>query len=933
MADQTPLPAQNVVEIGLLGPLDVRVAGRPVAVTAPRLRGLLVGMALSAGAVVTVDRLAAVVWGDETPDDTRRSLRTYVNRLRGLLGADLITTAPAGYQLHVSPEQVDALRFVQLLDSAAGAPDTAAERSALTQALALWRGTPFEGVPSSWLEQSESPRLVELYLSAVERRTDIDLADGHAHEVVAELRALTAQHTIRESLWMRLLVALDRSGRQAEALDRYEVLRGHLAEELGVDPGPELRAVHAAVLAHGAAIDGGNVRPAAVPRQLPADIDAFTGRHAELAALHEIMRRHGTDRNRPLVMTIMGTAGVGKTALAVHWAHQVADRFPDGTLHVDLRGFDPARPVPPPAEVIRGFLDALGVPPSRIPDNWESQAALYRSLLADRRVLVLLDNARDAEQVRPLLPGSGGSLAVVTSRDQLSGLVVGAGARPVVLDLLTVEDARRLMTRHLGRARVAAEPDALDEIIARCARLPLALAVAAARAVTNPAFALTALAGQLRVAQGDLDVFAGGDPATDVRSVLSWSYRTLNADAARLFRLLGLHPGAEFGVCAAASLAGLPRRQTRALLGELTRAHLVREHLPGRYSLHDLLRAYAAELVDTADPAHEVRAASHRVLDHYLQTAYAAALLIYRRDPIRLVRPLPGVVPDELADHAQAMSWLTAEQPTLLAAADLAADAGLDTHIWQLAWTLYSYFDWQGRWREQEDIQRAGLEATIRLGEKAAQARIQINLAQVHMRVKRFAEAHQGLRRALDLYAELGDKTGQARAHLNLCQLFGREGQHDRAAEHGLLALDLLRAVDNQGGQADALNEVGWCYAMLGEYQRTISYCEQALDLNTRLGHRHGMATTWDSLAYAHHHLGARAKALDCYEQALSLYRDLGDRYREAETLAHLGDTHHASAATDVAQKVWRQALKIFDELGHPDADDVRAKLHPMKSM
>ncbi|OLB78390.1 MAG: hypothetical protein AUI14_13285 [Actinobacteria bacterium 13_2_20CM_2_71_6] len=345
-----------------------------------------------------------------------------------------------------------------------------------------------------------------------------------------------------------------------------------------------------------------------IPRQLPAAVRHFAGRSAELDAL-----TRGLDQQAVVVATIDGTAGIGKTALAVYWARQVADRFPDGQLYANMRGFDATGSPLTPSEAVRGFLDALDVAPGRIPDSIDAQVGMYRSLLAGLRMLLVFDNARDAEQVRPLLPGSPGCLVVVTSRTRLTSLVTAAGAQPLTLDLLSTADARELLVRRLGPARVAAEPHAVTEIITWCARLPLALSVVASRAATHPGFPLAALAFELRNPRGGLDALAGGDPATDVRAAFSWSYRQLPADAARLFRLLGLHPGPDIGTAAAASLAGIPASQVRELLTELARAHLVTEHAPGRFSFHALLRAYATELVYGADSADERRSAVRRL--------------------------------------------------------------------------------------------------------------------------------------------------------------------------------------------------------------------------------------------------------------------------------------------------------------------------------
>jgi len=347
-------------------------------------------------------------------------------------------------------------------------------------------------------------------------------------------------------------------------------------------------------------------------------VASFVGRSGHLRALDALLQDQGAAPTAVVISAIAGMAGVGKTALAVHWAHRVAGRFPDGQLYVNLRGFDPGGAGLDPGQALHGFLEAFGVPPARIPEDLAAQSGLFRSLLAGKRMLVLLDNARSAEQVRPLLPGSPGCLAIVTSRDKLAGLVATEGARPLALDLLTAADARDLLARRLGADRVAAEPAAIACIIAACARLPLALTIAAARAATSPTFPLAAIAAELREAASALDPFDAGESATDVRTVFSWSYRALSAPAARMFRLLGLHPGPDVAVTAAASLAAVPPGQARALLAELTRAHLLAEHAPGRYAFHDLLRAYASELASAQECPADRASAVHRLLDHYL---------------------------------------------------------------------------------------------------------------------------------------------------------------------------------------------------------------------------------------------------------------------------------------------------------------------------
>jgi len=673
-----------------------------------------------------------------------------------------------------------------------------------------------------------------------------------------------------------------------------------------------------------------NVDRPMIPAQLPPDVWAFTGRSAELARLNALLATPQRRSTAVVITAVSGTAGVGKTALAVHWAHQVADQFPHGQLYVNLRGFDPSGQMDP-ATAVRGFLDALGVPPQRIPTDPNAQVSLYRTLLADKKMLVVLDNARDPDQVGPLLPGAPGCLVLVTSRNRLSGLVATAGAHPIPLDLLTLDDARDLLARRVGIGRVAAEPDAVDEIIACCARLPLALAIVAANAATQPRLSLKAVAADLHDSHDRLGVLSTGDTAgTDLRAVFSWSYHTLTPTAARLFRLLGLHPGPDITAPAATSLAALPINQAHTLLAELARANLITEPVLGRYTFHDLLRAYATGLAHTTDPEDERRAATHRILDHYLHTAYTADRLLQpARDPNTLTTPQPGATPEAPADHEQAMAWFTAEHAVLLAAVDHAAATGFDTHAWQLAWTLNTFFHRQGHWHDLTATGRAAVAATGRLADTTARARAHRLLARAYTRLGRLDDAHTQLRRALDLDGQAGDLTGQAYSHLNLTVLWERRNRHVEALDHARQALDLFRAAGHQRGQADALNNIGWYHAaLLGDYQEAFAACQQALVLYQELDERPGQAAAWDSLGYVHHHLGHHTQAVTYYQHAIELRWELGDRYGKATTLSHLGDTHHTAGNPRAAHDAWQQALTILDQLDHPDADTVRAKLH-----
>jgi tetratricopeptide (TPR) repeat protein/transcriptional regulator with XRE-family HTH domain len=669
--------------------------------------------------------------------------------------------------------------------------------------------------------------------------------------------------------------------------------------------------------------------PAAVPRQLPAAVAGFTGRAAELQELTQVLDQTGPGAPGTVVISaIGGTAGVGKTALALHFAHQVAGRFSDGQLHVNLRGFDPSGAPVAPEAAIRGFLDALGVPPGRIPPAPQAQAGLYRSLLADKRMLIVADNARDEHQVRPLLPASPGSLVLVTSRDELSGLAAADGARLISLDILTHTEAVQMLTARLGGDRAAAEPAAVDQIARLCACLPLALAVAAARAAARPRFALAALATELADAASRLDLLDAGDPNLTVRAVFSWSTRQLTAQAARMFRLLGLHPGPDISVPATASLAGIAEADARRLLRELDRAHLIAEHLPGRYAFHDLLRAYAAEQALDNDSDTGRREAAGRVLDHYLHTAASGALLLNQtKEPVALVPPRPGVAPEQPADYQQAMAWFEQDHQVLLAAVTLAVESGFDAHAWQLPWAMAPFLQVRGHSQEWAACQRTALTAAARLGDTAAQAVCGRLLAIACNELGDHDQARDHYASSLLLYQQMGDRRGEARVQQSLCVLANGQGRYADALGHAEQALRLYQIIADKAGEAGALNNVGWCHVVLGDYQQARAFCRQALTLCRQAGYDWLEGNAWDSLGYAEHHLGNLAEAAACYQHALSLHQEAGDRVDEAWALIHLGDTSHAAGELTQAQERWQQALAILEDLQHPDAGQVRAKL------
>jgi tetratricopeptide (TPR) repeat protein len=676
--------------------------------------------------------------------------------------------------------------------------------------------------------------------------------------------------------------------------------------------------------------------PVAVPRQLPTALAGFEGRAAELEALTSLLEETALPGSTVVISAIDGMAGIGKTALAVQWAHQVADRFPDGQLYVNLRGFDPAGTPVMPAEAVRGFLDAFEVPVARIPVSLDAQAALYRSLLAGRRVLVVLDNARDADQVWPLLPGSPGCSVVVTSRNRLTSLIAG-GAHPLTVDLLTVTDAYQMLARRVGADRVAAQPQAAQQIIDRCARLPLALSIVAARAAAYPDFPLTALAEELRDAEERLSALDAGEAATSVTAVFSWSYRQLSDPAARLFRLLGLHPGPDISVFAAASLAAVPVPAARLTLAELARAHLLTEHAPGRFAFHDLLRAYATTQTRTRDSGTDRDAARRRMLDHYLHTAQAAWSLSYphQQQAITVAPLLPGVAPEEPADYLAAWAWFTAEYPVLLALVQLAAATGHHTEAWQLPHMLVPFFERQGHWHDFAATHQTALAAAQRHADQKGQAHAHLGIGRARARIGRFDEARPHLQRALRLFEELGDQAGQSHAHSYLGMTFYTQECYGEALPHLQQAVDLARTGGYRQGLAAALNGLGWVHAQLGNAEQALTYSQQALPLFQDLGDRWGEGAALDTIGYALDHLGHHQQAASYFEQSLAIDRELGDLFSQATDYDHLGDAHHAVGNITQARQAWQQALNILDQLGdvhrmgtgYADPDAIRTKL------
>jgi DNA-binding SARP family transcriptional activator/Tfp pilus assembly protein PilF len=883
----------------ILGPLLVHDGDEEIAVPAARQRVLLAALLVRAGRSVPADELAEVVWDGSPPAGSAATLRTYVKRLRRVLGprvgARVVTRYP-GYLLDAAEEEADLLRFTRLCRDGGAAVREAAWAQAwavMGEALGLWRGAALADVPSQVLRRDESARLEQLRLQAAEWRIDAGLHMGRDSELVGELQSLAAEHPLRERFHAQLMLALYRSGRRADALAAYRHARRVLVEELATEPGTELRDLHQRMLTADPALKlsepATSVRLSAVPRQLPAAVEQFTGRGDELAELTAQLRPAGRTPRTMVISAIGGTAGVGKSALAVHWAHQAAERFPDGQLYVNLRGYDPGQPVPP-GDALAGFLRALGVPGPDVPSETDERAARFRSLLAGRQILVLLDNAGSVEQVRPLLPGTPGCAVLVTSRDALAGLVARDGARRLDLDLLPLADAVSLLRALIG-ARVDRDPKAAAALTAQCCRLPLALRVAAELAAARPAVPLADLAGELADQHQRLDLLdAGGDPATAIRAVFSWSYRHLEPDTARAFRLAGLHPGPDLDPFAAAALTGTSLPRVGRLLDQLALANLIHLTGPGRCGMHDLLRAYARELA-AAEQEEEQRAALTRLFGYYLHTAAAAMDALFPAEQQHRPRiPASAGPAPMMTGTAAALAWLDAERENLVSVAVHAAEHQWPGHATRLASTLFRYLETGGHHREAVTIHSYARRAARDTGDRAAEAIALTNLGLVDLRQGSYRQATGYLREALALYREAGDRSGEARTRHDIGIADFEQGRYREAAGHFQEALTIQRGLGDRVSEARTLNSLGLVDTRLGRYRQAADNLQRALALCRDVGNSAVAAYAALNLGDVDLRQGHCRKATSHFQQALALFRETGDRTGEAYALTGLGD-------------------------------------------
>lgn len=942
---------------GVLGNLEVVRDGVPVAVPALKQRIALATLLLQANQHVSFDQLAERMWdGREAPDDARGAVQTHIGRLRRTLldpGDDqqLIHTLDEGYILKLAAKDLDVAVFLDLVSQAKRAGQTgdeAYEADLLQRALALWRGPALVDVPSESLYRDHVLVLNEQRVQVLERFFELRLRAGRHEEIVVSLKAATSAHPLRERLWAQLMLALYRSGLQAEALQVYHTVSNVLRQELGVDPSDELRKLHHDILtgdhtllmppaSSGLAVVAGQASvvaaqprrttattfapSAALPRQLPADIAHFTGRLAQMATLEKLLLMARGQTPRPIVLD--GTAGVGKTTLAVHWAHVARDQFPDGQLYLDLRGFGPGAPVEP-AAALESLLRALGVV-AELPAELDARSALLRTLMAQRCMLLLLDNARDEAQVRPLLPG-GQSQVLITSRSQLRGMTAREGAFRVTLDVFSPDEAHSLLAALLDEGRLRAAPRAEMELGQLCSRLPLALSIAAANLDANPHLSLADYVNELREGNRLVALEAGNDQAAAVRATLDLSYTALPEPQRRMFRLLGLVSGADFTVQTTAALAGCSTGEAGRRLDLLSSFHLVRMHAPGRYTFHDLLRLYAAEHAYSDEFTDELAEARQRLYNWYLHSVLAAARLLHPHW-VRLPPPpiLSTVQPAVFDTRERAVAWLEAEHDNLVSMIHDALHHGQHENGWRLTDALRGHFWMSRRLEDWLACSQAALTAAIAAGDRAAEAVIQLSLANVQTFQERPERSMEPYARALSLAEEIAWLDCQTFALAGLANAQLRLGYPQHAVEH--LNEALARRTDHEPGMETYLNNLAVAYNQLGELELALDHLRRALNLA-----KDSVAVYICNVGEVMYGLGRLDEAARHLNEGISLSRQSGDRGVELECLVLLGavysDLGHYPKALDLGAQALAMSQDLEDRLLEAGALNVMGTVH-----
>jgi DNA-binding SARP family transcriptional activator/tetratricopeptide (TPR) repeat protein len=901
----------GVWEFRLLGPVEVWAGGGSVDAGQPRQRAVLAALLVDAGRAVPVDTLMDRVWGPVVPKQARGNLQVYLSRIRRLLepggnSAQLLWVS-GGYLLAVDPDQIDLHRFRRL--SSADSPV-----ESLREALALWRGQPLAGVDGEWADRLRALWSRERVETAV-AWARAELAQANPHPVMAGLTELAGEHPLVEPLTEVMMLALHAAGRTSEALDLYARSRTRLAEELGADPGPDLQALHQSLL-RGSPLRGSPLRgepataPAVgpsgpVPRQLPAPLQLFTGRAVELADLDKIH-----DASTVVITAIDGMAGVGKTALAVQAAHHMVDRYPDGQLFLDLHGYTEGVAPVQPAAALDWLLRSLGVAGERIPPDLDQRSALYRSRLAERRMLIVLDNAATEAQVRPLLPGAPGCVVLVTSRRRLAGL---DHTHTLSLDTLPLPDAVALLRQTAGDHRLVGQPPELaDELVELCGRLPLAIRIAAARLRSHPSWELTHLVQRLRDRQHRLAELAAGQRS--VTAALDLSYQDLSAEQQRTYRRLGLHVGSDVDTYAAAALLDTNLPHTGQMLEQLLEAHLLQEPSPGRYRFHDLIRAHAAHTA-ARDETHP---SLDRLLDYYRHTTAVAmdAAYPYERGQRPQVPPASTPTP-ALVDQAAGMGWLDRELPNLLAVARYAIDHDRPVHLLHLSTIVHQHLRTHGPFHDAETLHQHALTTARATGDQSAELDALVRLGHIQRARDQHEQATDHLGQALSLARATGRHAVELDALVGLGIVLGKQGRREQAADHYQQALRIAGIVGHHPAATYALSGLGWIHRMQGRYELAADYLGLALRLARATGHQAAEQDVLTSLGHVHRAQGCYVPAIDHYQQSLQLARTTGHHGAEMNALVGLGHVHRLLGQFEPAAHHYQCLLDLACDSGN----------------
>ncbi|MEW2516453.1 BTAD domain-containing putative transcriptional regulator [Streptomyces sp. NPDC046870] len=948
----------HAIQFCVLGPVRVWRGGGELLLGPKQQRLILAVLLARAGRPVSMHEFIDLLWDGDPPSSATNAVHRYVGALRRLLEPDLPARSPGrwlarqagGYLLRVDADCLDLLNFRALVDQARqadAAGDPTGSVGLFTTALDLWQGrcaADLEPVSST------RPAFVMLeheFVSVVCEAADTALRCRRAEAVLLPLRRAAERNPLDEALLARLLLALASDGKQAEALAMYEEIRLRLAEELSVDPGAELRAAHERILRHrfdagapaeaeedkgaayGPPVPAGSMpSPAPSPRtarpaQLPPGLPGFTGREDALAQARALAARGGGALR---VLAVDGIPGIGKTALAVHFAHHVASDFPDGQLYADLRGFAPDGKPADPADILQGFLDALGVAPQRIPASPDTRSALYRSVLADRRVLVVLDNARDLAQIRPLLPGTGNCMVIVTSRSRLTALAAAHGAHLLTLDVPSPAEATNAFLERVRTSRPDATAREIRPLVERCGRLPLAVAIVAARAAAYPERTLHDIDLELSTTDHSLDGFSDDNLDNDVRGVFSWSYRTLGPQAAHLFRLLPLHPGPDVTAAALASMAGISPQEAVQAMGELVRARLLTVRARNRYRAHDLILAYAAELA--AQYERDRPAVRSRMYDHYRQTAHAANLLLRPGpQPAAPAAPLPSVTPEPLADTATATAWYTRERVVLRSVVEAAAAHGDSRMAWELAVTLQMCQQRMGWWHDWAATMRAALAAARKAEDAEGMARTHHGLAGALHSLGDLPGALRHLERARHRFEQLHSTTDLAHVLGNIGVVYSSQEDHVRALRHMEAALDLLCGPEPRHLRAATLSDTAMTRVKLGDPEGALRLARTAVVMFRDLRDLNGEGLTLTIIGQVFRRRRDYARSASYYERGIELMRLAGNRGNVVEELMALGDVRLDARDVAGARRAWTDALRSLDDPELPLAARAREKL------